>query len=1355
MRIPLLLALLLIAFCAHSHAQIPSDFAEQKAQFDHFTLQLERAKKQDKPMLLFLADESSATAKKIDAEILNRSALGSPYDAFVPARIQLQSEAGMRISKTYRIFKSPYLLILNREGEYVDGLDLSQLGSQLVNESFASQISDWLGKRLERFKNCGGLGYVQKPIPKDDSIHAALNQWKSVREKYRDASKILLLDHCKATIREDGKMVRRARSITALGEEFANRVQNFSYFTGPNDSFEILAARTVTPDGQQNILSADQIKVEPLYRNYPAWDALKVTSYAFPGARAGCLLDLEVEITEVPQMDGHFSCVWDVDGENVPSLDSRFELEAPARFAFQHQVLNHSAPIVETKVAGNLTRLSWSGSSEHFQPASKSKGLTGSKPTSSRLIVATRASWEEIGTWFLKQVDTARVHSAEMDAWAEGIIKAITPGERYEKRVVNALMQSLANDFRYLSIEMDRSGYRPHSAAETFQNKYGDCKDLSLFLQECLKKASIQSTLVMLSQGYVGTYESEIPRVPFFNHCILKVNAPEAGFYVDPTAFGMAAGNLPLEDHSSPGLLCAQTGFLVMTTPAYQDTSKIKVVANFFEIDKPKVRVDWQETFTGPAKDYARRSARGISEERLKEWPPELIGKWFESFETKKAESSGHEPGAEEFKVSFTGSLKQPFEAGKDVLLLPVFLDNAKFLRGLPVELSENESKMRGVYTGWKLPHVTQKLTYQIPKNMELKELPKPIHVDTPYFKVDVEVENQKDKITCNTSVLTKFVPGIVRPILETQLPEAARLLEDKLRAKIVVTRTVSGKPSPEPLHELVEKGNLEALKAFLEKAANLEQKNAKGDTALSLAAVKRRLDLVQCLVEAGSEINVLNAQNECPLFLACNQGAGDVAEFLLANGADTTLVTKRGYTPLMAASGYKNLHHLAKLLLKAGVPINAVSDEGTALFYAVCNKSIETIHTLIDAGADMYLLTREKDNLDSYQYPLLGICAVRPGHIPVMEALLSHKIDVNRPAREGSTPLHLAVLWDQLKNVEFLLKSGASVNLPRNDGRTPAMIASQYLRLDILKQLLLQKPDLNLRDNQGKTALMLACEVDSDVQTRLQAMRQLVEAGCDVNLEDNRGESAYTIAGNRGSVELVAYLAEHGAKQKPLHLIAREKRKDPLPEARRWAIALSAGYFVRNQWDFQYLGGAKRPDVKTAKNILQEWDLKTKTDLLNQLEQLKDAGHHLSYQQQSQKFARFNDQEFENFLAGPTVNPSERERLKAMRVGFLKWGDRNALAWDWCRYVYLLNAGFGAGLISEEEAFAMMMPIAKQIQKSFSSWKELSENFSDGRVIWSGSRDANFEACLHLLRNPEDPNSPWNQLSWDLDLSK
>ena len=60
--------------------------------------------------------------------------------------------------------------------------------------------------------------------------------------------------------------------------------------------------------------------------------------------------------------------------------------------------------------------------------------------------------------------------------------------------------------------------------------------------------------------------------------------------------------------------------------------------------------------------------------------------------------------------------------------------------------------------------------------------------------------------------------------------------------------------------------------------------------------------------------------------------------------------------------------------------------------------------------------------------------------------------------------------------------------------------------------------------------------------------VRHLVEEGCAVDIADNLGETAYPRAGNRGSFALAAYIVEDGALQKPLHLIGREKRKDPLP---------------------------------------------------------------------------------------------------------------------------------------------------------------------------------------------------------------
>ncbi len=97
---------------------------------------------------------------------------------------------------------------------------------------------------------------------------------------------------------------------------------------------------------------------------------------------------------------------------------------------------------------------------------------------------------------------------------------------------------------------------------------------------------------------------------------------------------------------------------------------------------------------------------------------------------------------------------------------------------------------------------------------------------------------------------------------------------------------------------------------------------------------------------------------------------------------------------------------------------------------------------------------------------------------------------------------------------------------------------------------------------------------------------------------------------------------------------------------------------------------------------------------------------------------------------------------------------DKSGLAWDLCRAAYLVNGGYAAHYLNEPEAWDRLIAIAQTAQNNFSSWREMSDNFLDGREIWAGWRDPKFEACAQLLLNPHDPNSPWNQNPWKTDLS-
>ncbi len=74
---------------------------------------------------------------------------------------------------------------------------------------------------------------------------------------------------------------------------------------------------------------------------------------------------------------------------------------------------------------------------------------------------------------------------------------------------------------------------------------------------------------------------------------------------------------------------------------------------------------------------------------------------------------------------------------------------------------------------------------------------------------------------------------------------------------------------------------------------------------------------------------------------------------------------------------------------------------------------------------------------------------------------------------------------------------------------------------------------------------------------------------------------------------------------------------------------------------------------------------------------------------------------------------------------------------------------------LKEAEAWQLLAPIAKLTQRSFTSWKEMSSNFLDGREAWAGERDPQFDAISNLLLDDKATTSPWIQLPWTTDLSE
>ena len=101
------------------------------------------------------------------------------------------------------------------------------------------------------------------------------------------------------------------------------------------------------------------------------------------------------------------------------------------------------------------------------------------------------------------------------------------------------------------------------------------------------------------------------------------------------------------------------------------------------------------------------------------------------------------------------------------------------------------------------------------------------------------------------------------------------------------------------------------------------------------------------------------------------------------------------------------------------------------------------------------------------------------------------------------------------------------------------------------------------------------------------------------------------------------------------------------------------------------------------------------------------------------------------------------------------KLGGKSLIGWDYARFISLCRWGYACGFLTEEEAWDYIMPVADMLQKTFSSWADLGENYVIGREFWSYEQTqvsgaAIREAYESLLSSP---TSPWQQNAWDMDL--
>ncbi|MBI2268987.1 MAG: DUF3857 domain-containing protein [Bacteroidetes bacterium] len=212
--------------------------------------------------------------------------------------------------------------------------------------------------------------------------------------------------------------------------------------------------------------------------------------------------------------------------------------------------------------------------------------------------------WREVKQWY-KSLFTIKKYD---DTKLKIIIDSVK--KQYHGNIdeqISSLVDFTQNHIRYLGNTAGIYSHQPHQPDYVIENRYGDCKDKSLFLCELLKQIDIKSFPVLLNTEKTKSVRTDNPSLREFNHCILAIEFEDRLYFIDPT-YSFQRGNFKnkkISNYTTGFILNNnENGFIEIPSDT---TSKIVISENFdINSESKDAILTVKSTYTGIEADKVR-----------------------------------------------------------------------------------------------------------------------------------------------------------------------------------------------------------------------------------------------------------------------------------------------------------------------------------------------------------------------------------------------------------------------------------------------------------------------------------------------------------------------------------------------------------------------------------------------------------------------------------------------------------------------------------------------------------------------------------------------------------------------------
>jgi transglutaminase-like putative cysteine protease len=329
----------------------------------------------------------------------------------------------------------------------------------------------------------------------------------------------------------------------------------------------LVLAETIQADGTRQPVQPNAVLIQSPQRQaeYSLYDDQAELKVIFPNVKPGSVTHGIIVIEDtVARFPGEFNqnFTWSRQW-GTERLNFHLDLPTPLAARLKNETVGSALPALTVTAAGDRTVYRWTADAirgERYEVESPPSNQIGPA-----IHLSSIGSWEDVGRWFRDMLQGRDELSPELakqvDAWV--------PAGASRAATIAALHARVADDVRYVGLELGTADYQPHHCNEVWANRYGDCKDKANLLVAMLRRRGIDASIALVNTSHLGIIDRRTPDYRVFTHAIVAIRGEKGGYtFTDPTISYSIPGMLSPGSADRDVLVVTRDSAEWMHTPA-------------------------------------------------------------------------------------------------------------------------------------------------------------------------------------------------------------------------------------------------------------------------------------------------------------------------------------------------------------------------------------------------------------------------------------------------------------------------------------------------------------------------------------------------------------------------------------------------------------------------------------------------------------------------------------------------------------------------------------------------------------------------------------------------------------------